>query len=129
MNRVNVQTESPFACVMTAIDVDKRQRHLDTAHRIFGEVEQIRELENGYAFRLRQQRWLIEKLGQFITLERLCCPFFGFTLEVQPEGVEIWLHLTGREGIKPFIRAEIGEFLGAASFAELTERAKQEGRE
>lgn len=124
MNCVNVPTESPFACVMTAIDIEKRHQHLETAHKIFEEVEQIRELANGYAFRLRQQPGLIEKIGQFISLERLCCPFFGFTLEVQPEGTEVWLHLTGREGVKPFIRGEIGEFLRAASFAELTERVK-----
>jgi len=38
----------------------------------------------------------------FITLERLCCPFFGFALDVEPEGV------------KSFIGAEIGDHLSAS---------------
>ncbi len=35
----------------------------------------------------------------------------------------LWLQLTGREGVKPFIQAEIGEFMGnAAAFPSLTSR-------
>jgi hypothetical protein len=49
--------------------------------------------------------------AQFIALERLCCPFFGFGIEVEPEGGAVWLSLTGREGVKPFIMAEIGAHL------------------
>jgi len=45
--------------------------------------------------------------------ERLCCPFFGFGLRIKPEGGAVWLSLTGRDGIKPFIRAEIGQALPA----------------
>jgi hypothetical protein len=41
----------------------------------------------------------------------LCCPFFGFALEMEPEGGAVWLSLTGREGVKPFIIAEIGNYL------------------
>jgi hypothetical protein len=111
----NIQ-QSPFACVMTAIDSDKRETHLENARKIFGKVEQIRELQDGYAFRLPQQPLLLEDLARFINLERLCCPFFGFVLDIQPEGGDVWLNLTGREGVKPFIRAEIGEFLGAVGF-------------
>jgi hypothetical protein len=51
------------------------------------------------------------KAAEFIANERLCCPFFGFAVEVGPEGGALWLRLTGREGIKPFIQAELGEAL------------------
>jgi len=49
-------------------------------------------------------------LAEFIKLEKLCCP--GFTIEVEPEGGDVYLMLTGREGVKPFIQAEIAEILG-----------------
>jgi hypothetical protein len=39
--------------------------------------------------------------------------FFDFSLEVEREGGAVWLSLTGREGVKPFIMAEIGEHLRA----------------
>jgi hypothetical protein len=51
------------------------------------------------------------KVAEFIANERLCCPFFGFTVEVEPQGGALWLHLTGRDGVKSFIQAEVGAAL------------------
>ena len=67
--------------------------------------------QNGYAFQLPNQSELLRLAAEFVTLERLCCPFFGFSIEVEREGGEVCLSLTGREGVKPFIMAEIGEHL------------------
>lgn len=109
-SKAHVEQQSPFACVMEAIEPDKRQQHIATAEYLFRSVNEIRELPNGYAFRLPNQSEILLKVAEFVSLERLCCPFFGFTLEIEPEGGPVWLELTGREGVKPFIRAEIGEF-------------------
>jgi hypothetical protein len=106
--------ESPFACNMEAIKSDRRQQHIATAGQLFRAVRSIRELPDGYAFHLPDEADTLQLVAEFISLERLCCPFFGFTLEIEPEGGAIWLQLTGREGVKPFIRAEIGEFIGVA---------------
>jgi len=48
------------------------------------------------------------KAVEFVANERLCCPFFGLAVEIEPEGGPLWLRLTGRDGVKPFIKAEIG---------------------
>jgi len=40
--------------------------------------------------------------------QRLCCPFFGFRLEVANEGGAARLGLTGRPGVKEFVEAELG---------------------
>ncbi len=109
-NKSRVESVSPFACVMEAIEPSKRQQHIATAKHLFGSVQEVRELPNGYAFQLPTESELMLKAAEFIALERLCCPFFGFALQVEPEGGAVWLYLTGREGVKPFIRAEIGEF-------------------
>jgi len=108
-----MQKESQFACVMTAIEPDRRESHLENARYWFPRVIEIKELDNGYAFRLADQPVLLEKLAAFVELERLCCPFFGFAIIVKPENSALWLELTGRDGVKPFIRAEISEFLTA----------------
>ena len=110
-NDSSVERASPFACRMDAIEADKRPQHIATAKHLFSSASEIKELSNGYAFRLPNESEVLLKVAEFISLERLCCPFFDFTLEVEREGGSIWLHLTGREGVKPFIRAEIGEFL------------------
>jgi hypothetical protein len=111
-NESHVERVSLFACAMDAIEPNKRQQHIATAQHLFRSVGEIRELSNGYAFHLPNESDMLLKVAEFISLERLCCPFFGFTLEIEPGGGAVWLQLTGREGVKPFIRAEIGEFMG-----------------
>jgi hypothetical protein len=108
------EKESPFACDMMAIAADKRDEHIATIDKLFRAVEDIRELPNGYAFRLPNDRDVLLRAALFIDLERLCCPFFGFGVEVEREGGAVWLSLTGRDGVKPFIMAEIREHLPAS---------------
>jgi hypothetical protein len=103
--------ESPFACDMNAIPADQRQAHLATIDKLFRVVETVHELPNGYSFRLPNDSATLLTAAQFIELERLCCPFFGFGLEIEREGGGVWLSLTGREGVKPFIMAEIADHL------------------
>lgn len=108
----HTRREPPFACDMSAIEPGKRAQHLETAKLLFRAVTSVQELANGYAFCLPNEPGLLVKVAEFIALERLCCPFFGFSLEVEPEGGALWLRLTGREGVKPFIQAELSEFIG-----------------
>ena len=39
--------------------------------------------------------------------ERLCCPFITFELHIAPNRGPVLLRLTGAEGVKDFIRAEL----------------------
>ena len=113
-NSTDGKTESPFACDMTAIEASQRGQHIATIDELFRAVEEIRELSNGFAFRLPNEADALIKAAKFIALERLCCPFFGFTLEAEPEVGSLWLSLTGRDGVKPFIVAEIGGHLSGS---------------
>ena len=99
---------------MTAFSPDERKAHIAAIAEVFGAVEEIRELPNGYSFRVTSEASMLLKLADFIAKERLCCPFFGFSLHLEPEGGELWLSLTGRDGVKPFIQAEIGHALNKA---------------
>ena len=105
--------ESPFACDMTAIAETQRAEHVDRIQKLFRAVEEIRELTNGYAFRLKNAADTLVTAAKFVELERLCCPFFGFILEVEAEAGDMWLTLNGRDGVKPFIMAEISSYLPA----------------
>lgn len=96
---------------MTAIAPEKRGAHLSTIDNLFRLVDEVRELPSGYAFRLPNKSEVLMTTAQFIALERLCCPFFGFGVEVERENGSVWLSLTGREGVKPFIMAEIRSHL------------------
>ena len=106
--------ESPIACDMSAIEPGERARHVANAGELFRAVGEIRELPGGYAFRLPNYSDTLRKTAEFVSLERLCCPFLSFVLEVESEGGPVWLRLTGREGVKEFIREEVGGLLGVA---------------
>jgi hypothetical protein len=96
---------------MDAIEPPQRAPHIANAKALFNLVTEIYELENGYSFCFGRDARVLMMLAEFISLEKLCCPFFGFAIVVAPEGGEIVLRLTGREGVKPFIQAEIGEII------------------
>ena len=111
LNDANAEKISPFACDMSAIEPEKRGEHIATIADLFRAVEAMQELPNGYAFKLPNEQDILLRAAKFIAFERLCCPFFGFAIELAPEGGELWLSLTGRAGVKPFIAAEIGGHL------------------
>ncbi len=105
------EQQSPFACDMSAIAADRRSTHAASTEKLFRAIESIDELSDGYRFRLPHDSDLLLTAAEFIALERLCCPFFGFALEVERDGGAVWLSLTGGDGVKPFIMAEIGGHL------------------
>jgi hypothetical protein len=97
----------PFACDMTAIPAEKRGIHHALIRRLMTQaVEEIIELPDGLAFRFPAAEY--EGVTEFVGRERLCCPFLTFALEVSPVRGPLLLRLTGAEGIKDFIRAELG---------------------
>jgi len=99
------QQEIPIACDLTAIPANEREEHETLAKQLFFEaIPERRELADGYAFQFRADEY--PQLAEFIANERLCCPFFRFTLEVTPARGPIWLHITGGEGVKEFIQLE-----------------------
>ena len=103
--------QSPFACDMSAIPAAERDAHMATIKRLFHSVATVEEVSNGYRFRLSGDPDVLMLAAEFIALEGLCCPFFAFGLELEAEKGAVWLSLTGREGVKPFILAEIGDHL------------------
>jgi hypothetical protein len=107
-------SQSPIACDMSVLSLEERERHLTTSRELFSSLQAFQELSDGYEFRLSTDPNTIVKVAEFISLEKLCCPFLNFAMEVEAEGGPVWLRLTGREGVKDFIREEISGLLGHA---------------
>lgn len=105
--RKSSSASKPIACNPNAFNSKQRQEHAAVIRRVFRAVEQVRDLPNGLAFRLPTKMDLALETTKFIMLERICCPFFNFTLQVESSGAT-WLHLTGGKGVKAFIRPEFG---------------------
>ena len=111
MNRA--QEQSPIACDMSVLSSAQRESHLATSRELFSTLKEIRQLSNGYEFRVDGPN-VIVKAAEFVSLEKLCCPFLNFSLEIEAESGSVWLRLTGRQGVKAFVREEISGLLGAA---------------
>ncbi|MDR8389841.1 hypothetical protein NC796_01745 [Aliifodinibius sp. S!AR15-10] len=98
---------TPIACDLSAIAEENIEDHKHNAETIFNAITKVRETEDGYAFRLPPETGLISKAGSFIARERQCCPFFEFSITVPPQQDPVWLTLTGREGVKPYIKETV----------------------
>jgi len=100
--------ESPFACNMLALDGEGRRRHKTVMEQVKAAINEVKELPDGYGFRFPAEQSTILLTSEFIARERLCCPFFTIELVAEQEDGPLWLRLRGREGVKAFIKAELG---------------------
>jgi hypothetical protein len=100
--------DSPFYCDMSAMTAEQRARHRTLAVVLRGAIVEFTELADGYAARFAMEPKTVQRLAEFISLERLCCPCFTLAIKIDRELGPLWLEITGRDGVKPFIRAEFG---------------------
>jgi hypothetical protein len=105
----------PLACVPNAVPADQQEHWTKvTAPKLYGAVLEIKELSNGWAWRLPSTSEILQLVAQDLEVERLCCPFVNYTLEIEPNRGPFWLHMTGGEGVKEFLRIAYEE--GASYF-------------
>src|SRR5262245_58164833 len=116
MTRSNIR-QSPLACNATALDARQRERIRVLLNKFHADHSEVRELSNGYSVRLSGDGSTIRDVAEYITLERLCCPFFDFALQARRESGPVWLTLTGRQGVKEFARIEFQLQQGSTSNA------------
>ncbi len=101
------QTEQdmPLACSLSARELQTR---VDENEGILRGAEQVKEQEHGYAWKFSGEAVEPQKLLQFITQERACCPFFTFDLHFEPQNGPVWLSVSGPTGTKEFIQELMG---------------------
>jgi hypothetical protein len=100
------QSESPFFCNLQALSAAERNEHLQLTRRLAESILKTMEVLDGYAFEVDRHRMSMKDLAAWTEFERRCCPFFDFTLELRRENGPLTFQLTGRDGVKEFIRAE-----------------------
>jgi hypothetical protein len=99
--------ESPFACDRAALSPKERKRHFDELGPALRTLRKgVRELPTGYEFDFPADAATFQLLAEWVAGERLCCPFFDIDLNVEREGGPLRLRLTGREGVKQFIKGD-----------------------
>ncbi len=99
----------PLACSMNAFDDGQRLRYAAIRLEMGTLIRGVDELENGYTLRFDADGSLFLLLAEFVTLEHVCCPFLQFRLEVGWQEALILLTLMGGDGVKAFLREELGQ--------------------
>ena len=95
--------ETPIACKLEVFTPDERARHRELGKRVIRQRRSVREVADGWAIELPADPQMCRDALDFALLERRCCPFLTFSLEIRDGEGPLWVHLTGREGVKEFL--------------------------
>ena len=101
-----MNSDLPLACNMGVFTPAQRESHIQATTELIHTVQGVQEVENGYEFTFPSEAEFISKIAEFMSNERLCCPFLKFTLNIMPNSESISLSLTGPMGTQEFLRAE-----------------------
>jgi hypothetical protein len=104
-----------FACDMTALTVEQRQRHQELGKALRASLLGAHEMADGYDFEFAPVPANFQALAELTPLEHACCPFLDVSIRLERHGGKLWWRLTGSDGVKPFIRAEFSPWFGERS--------------
>lgn len=110
-----IKSESPFFCNRTALTADQRLRQKELGKSLHAALLGVQELSDGYEFEFPPDRANYDALAEFTPFEHACCPFFDVSIRLEREHGKLWWRLTGRDGVKPFIRAEFSQWFASGS--------------
>jgi hypothetical protein len=100
-------TQSKFYCNIKALGPAERASHKRLTDKLMAVRKETVESEKGYEFQYSPKDVSLAELAEWVVAEGKCCPFFDFHIDLEREGDLLCLRLTGAEGIKAFIRAEL----------------------
>jgi hypothetical protein len=96
-----------LACDLGALDAAQRARHSALRAELGARRLAVRETADGYIFDYPAGSDVIRALAEFVTLERRCCPFFDFALEVPADTERVHLRIGTGTDVKEFLRGSL----------------------
>jgi hypothetical protein len=101
-----IEADLPIICDLNALTPEERKRR----QKVLGAVARMTigraELADGFELSFDAPRVDLAALAEWIALERRCCRFLHFRMEIGP-GDKATLALTGGPGVKEFLRTEL----------------------
>ena len=96
----------PVACRLT--DAELQERRTRVLNQAAKAVLEVKDREDGYAYRFAPDDETLERLFHIVNLERKCCPFLTLRVTVEPGDGPVWLEMSGPEGTKDFLAELFG---------------------
>lgn len=96
----------PIICTLPTPELRARRNELVS----FVAQEALERVAQGEGYRLRfQPTWgVLRDLVELIEVERSCCAFLTFRLEVGAGNGPVWLEISGPPGTRNFLETELG---------------------
>jgi hypothetical protein len=95
----------PIACNLGALSLEQREREQNLLAEFKSLQRRARPIDAGYSFEIPDGPATLARLGEFLALERLCCPFLSFRLAVGSELAPVVLEVTGDDAAaQAFVR-------------------------
>ncbi|PWU70422.1 MULTISPECIES: hypothetical protein [Gracilibacillus] len=98
--------QAKIACQKLCFSNEEKMLYEELRGKIFKELVKIEELEDGYTFVLEGKEHLLSDLVIWIPLEKKCCPFLKFTINIYHDDY-LYLKLTGPDETKQFLLLEL----------------------
>jgi hypothetical protein len=107
----------PLVCNLRALSDAERDRHHVLGEKLMSAMVKVSELPDGYALALDLKKlppdarglpWCVVEVAQWADLESRCCPFLDFGIDLRGKDGVVTLRLTGGEGVKEFLKDELG---------------------
>ena len=95
-----------LACNLNAIPTEVRPRYNQLVRQLRSAIENRTELSDGYSYTLDSNIMSLVDLAEWITVERNCCLFLTFHIDVTA-GASPQLTLRGPSGSKPILDAAL----------------------
>lgn len=95
------QNQIPIACDPNALGQAQHDHYQQLHQTLFAAMQRIEEREDGYSLAFPAQ--MLSLVAEYVALERLCCPFLRFSIQVEPGRDALQLTLSGQPGVKEFL--------------------------
>lgn len=100
--------EIPIACDLSRLNESQRRREQELLRKLRGQWVREAETDDGVWLSMPADIAELAELGELLGLERLCCPFLKFQLEVTREE-RCRLYIAGPPGARDFVLMEFTE--------------------
>ena len=106
MKAMAFSSSDMLACNLNAIPAQTRPRYNELVKQLRSAIENRTELSDGYTYTLDSNAMSLVALAEWVTIERNCCPFLTFQIDVTA-AASPQLTLRGPAGSKPILDAAL----------------------
>ncbi|HEY3567208.1 MAG TPA: hypothetical protein VGP73_04675 [Thermoanaerobaculia bacterium] len=103
-----IDQQIPIACDLSRLNETQRRREQELLRKFRARWAREAETDDGVWLSLPADPAELAELGELLGLERLCCPFLKFQLEVTRED-RCRLYIAGPPGARDFVLMEFTE--------------------